>query len=53
MKDEYKEAYTMLCAAAHFAKESQKFKLPPGMAPHVSHIIEQIEELKLQLKEEQ
>ena len=53
MIEEHKEAFTMITTAGYFLKESHKYKMPEGMAPHVSHIIEQIEELKLQLKEEQ
>ena len=51
MNDQYKEAYTMLCAAAYFAKESQKFKLPPGTPARISDTILWLEEIKRDLQE--
>ena len=51
MNDEYKEAFTMICAASYFAKESQKFKLPRGAAGRISDVILWMEELKHELQE--
>ena len=53
MKDEHKEAYTMITTAAYFLKESHKYKMPDGVPSKVSQIIGWLEELKQDIKEAQ
>ena len=53
MKDEYKEAFTMLCTAGFFLQESTKYKLPEGAPSKVSQIVGWIDELKNEIMEEQ
>lgn len=51
MEQKYNEAFTMLCTASYFLKQSTAFKMPEGMNAKAAQIVEQIEELKTNLQE--